>query len=203
MLGNLYLKGQVTQFVMLFVGRVGSTYLTGLIGAHPNVRAMMDSLSELKDVNEQLQWAREALTPPTIGKFGAVGFKTKPANVIDIDAFTRLVKDRNCKILQLTRRNRVKAVISHLNGKRLAEATGMWGLFDEDNRPKPFSIDPVEFNDVLKHRETVDKELEQYVKSLALPTLAFHYEDLLVNEPKVLTNIFSFLGVPEKPVNHQ
>lgn len=202
MTAPVYLRNQVQPFVILFVGRVGSSYLTDLLNAHPNIRSLYDEVTELRDkgAEAQLSWAEEALTPPLIGRFRAVGFKTKPANLVDIDAFTKLIIDKQCKVIQLVRNNRVKSVVSHLNGRRLAEATGMWGLFKESDRPGAFAIDPEEFDRVMQHREQVDQGLIDYVASLPLPRLELDYEDLLQHRDAVLERAFTFLGVNVQPV---
>jgi LPS sulfotransferase NodH len=198
----VYLRSQVQPFVILFVGRVGSSYLTDLLNAHPNIRALYDEVTELRDkgAEAQLKWAEEALTPPLVGRYRAVGFKTKPANLVNIDAFTNLIVGRQCKVIQLVRNNRVKSVVSHLNGRRLAEATGMWGLFKESDRPSAFAIDPDEFDNVLHHREQVDQGLVTYVDSLSLPKLELDYEDLLQHRDVVLDKAFQFLGVNQQVV---
>lgn len=198
----IYFRHQASRFVILFVGRVGSSYLTSLLDSHPNIRSLYDELTELKEqgAEAQLKWADVALTPPLVGRNGAVGFKTKPANVLDLGGFTQLLQRHQCRVIQLQRRNRIKAVVSHLNGRRLAEATGMWGLFKESDRPAPFTIDPDEFEEVLHHRQKVDQDLVDYVNSLPFPRLSLDYEDLLQDEDAVLRQIFSFLNIPAKPV---
>jgi hypothetical protein len=119
---------------------------------------------------------------------------------LDIDGFTSLLYENQCHIIELTRYNRIKGVISYLNGRRLAEVTGMWGLFDEANRPPPFSIDPDEFGEVLKRREKGDNDLKGYVSSLSLPQISLCYEDLLRDRDAVMNKIFSFLHIPSKQV---
>jgi LPS sulfotransferase NodH len=198
----IYFRHQVRRFAILFVGRSGSSYLTSLLDSHPNVRSLYDELTELKDkgAKAQLEWANRALTPPLVGRNGAVGFKTKPANVLDLDAFSRLLEQNQCRIIELQRRNRIKSVVSHLNGRRLAEATGMWGLFNESARPEPLHIDPDEFDQVLHHREEVDQALADYVDSLPLPKISLAYEDMLQDEDRPLQKLFSFLDIPPKTV---
>jgi hypothetical protein len=90
-----------------------------------------------------------------------------------------------------------------MNGQRLHDETGMWGLFDETKRPTAFSINPDQFDEFLKHREKVDNELQDYVQRLQLPLLDLHYEDLLHSEAAFLRRIVAFLGVPDRPVKGQ
>lgn len=72
----------------------------------------------------------------------------------------------------------------------------MWGLFDESNRPGAFVADAQQFDEFLKHREIMDKMLEDYVTQLQLPLLHLYYEDMLVDEPAFLARLFGFLDVP-------
>lgn len=197
MINKLYLSSQVNRYALLFVGRVGSSYLTSLMNSHPNIQAHMDDITEIKDQGPeaQLRMVRQFLSPPPIGQNKVIGFKTKPANMLDPESFAELLRENHCRIIQLQRRNQVKSVVSHLNGKRLAEKTGMWGLFDESNRPTAFEIDPEEFDSTLKNRQKVEQKLVDYVQSLNLPTLAIYYEEMLVDLDDVMKRIFSFLEV--------
>jgi LPS sulfotransferase NodH len=173
-----------------------------LLDSHPQIHARFDDITEVKDkgADYQLEMAAQYLTPPLVGRHRVVGFKTKPANILDRDRFTELLYEHQCRIIYLLRRNRVKSVVSHLNGKRLAAKTGMWGLYDEANRPDSFSIDPIEFDETLKHREKVEGDLSDYIHSLKLPLLTISYEDLLVKPDELLSKTQTFLGVEPQPL---
>jgi hypothetical protein len=174
---------------------VGSTYLTSLLNSHPGIHGLQEELAGIKGADKQLAWSRSYLTPPFIGRYKAIGFTVKLIQLADSGSFARLLQEMNCRIIHLSRRNRVKAVVSHINGKRLKDATGKWGLFKEEDRPSAFEIDPVEFDKVLHHREQMDRELESYVDGMQLPKLFVCYEDLLLNRDAFLNRIFSFLEV--------
>jgi len=174
------------------------------LNSHPNILALGEKLLELeeKGAKEQLEWTRRFLTAPLVGRNGALGFHAKLENVVDPDGFAQLLRQKQCQIIHMQRRNRIKAVVSYFNGKRLAEATGMWGLFRESDRLPPlFTIDPDEFDNHLWHREKRDQVLEDYVTHLQLPTLSLYYEDLLQDRNAVLQQVFSFLGVNPRPVH--
>jgi len=199
---SLYLRKEITRYVLFLVGRVGSTYLTSLLDSHSRIEALGEALRDLEDegAEVQLRWATEFLSPPLVSRKAARGFNVKLVHLADLDAFSELLHEQECKIIHLQRRNRVKAVVSRLNGRRLHKRTGMWGLFEESDRPGAFHVDPEEFNEFLKHREQVDKELEDYVDNLGLPTLELFYEDLLTDENAFLNDVFAFLNVPSKQV---
>lgn len=199
MFGSSVFRFQVTPFVILFVERAGSTYLVTSLKSHPDVLARTEKLDALrqegKSAEEQLVWAREFLTPPLVGRHRAVGFKTKLVDVLDRDGFARLLQERGCRIIRLQRRNAVKAVVSTLNARRQHEVSGNWNLLDESTRLPPFEVDPGEFDVLLREREALDRDLEQYVSGLQLPTLTLMYEDLLQDQEAFVARTLSFLGV--------
>jgi LPS sulfotransferase NodH len=199
---KIFFRTQVVNYVLFLVGRVGSTYLTSLMNSHPNIEAFGEEIRDLeKDgAKAQLDWTNKFMNPPMIGKHGARGFNVKLVHIVDPDGFRQLLQQHNCKIMHMQRRNRVKAVISRINGKRLYNSTGMWGLYDENNRLPPLKVDLEQFDEYLQHREKVDNELADYVNSLSLPTLQLCYEDLTTNQGVFLNDVFQFLGVDPMPV---
>lgn len=199
-----FLGSEVTPFVILFIERDGSTYMTSMLGSHPAIEMVYERFSVMRqrgeDAAAQLGWARDYFTPPAIGRRAAVGFKTKLVDVLDPDGFAALLREKECHIIRMQRRNRVKAVISRINARRLYDATGKWNLYDKSDRMPPMDVDPAQFLQFLGEREAAEQELDYYVARLDRPTLATTYEDLLVNRDSVLAAIFSFLGVAQRPV---
>jgi LPS sulfotransferase NodH len=198
----IYRSSQVTPYVLFLVGRVGSTYLVSMLRSHPALLAGEEDLRDLEDLGAQVQldWADKYLSPPILGTRKARGFNVKLAHLCDPDGFRELLQKRRCKILHMQRRNRVKAVISRINGSRLYDQTGMWGLFDERDKLPPLTVDLAQFDEFLNHRERMDAQLEAYVKSLQLPTIEIFYEDLLSDRSAFLEALFRFLDVPFVPV---
>lgn len=194
---RLSLGSDVTKYVLFLVGRVGSTFLTTLLQSHPDIYALSEELRDLEEqgADAQLSWSQRFFQPPLIGLHKARGFNVKLVHLVDRDRFTQLIQSEGCRILHMQRRNRVKAVISRINGKRLYNHTGMWGLFDEKDRLPPLTVDIEQFQDFLHHRESVDQELADYVRGLNLPVLELFYEDLLSDQQAFLDQLFSFLGV--------
>lgn len=194
---RLYSRNQVTKYVLFLVARVGSTYLSSLLNSHPDILALSEELRDLeeKGAKAQLEWSRNFLTPPIISQYRVRGFNVKLVHIVDPDGFASLLRENGCKAILLQRRNRVKAVISRINGSRLYKRTGMWGLFDDTNRPDAFEVDLDQFDEYLKHRETVDQELEDYVRGLGIPMVSIYYEDLLKDENAFMDNVYTFLNV--------
>lgn len=194
---NFYLRHQVSRFVLLFAGRSGSTYLISKLNSHPNICAQGEKLADLEEeeASAQLKWARGFLSPPLVGRNQVLGFKTKLVDVLDPNGFAQVLRETQSGIIYLQRQNHIKAVVSRLNGMRLLDKTGRWNLFDEENRLSPFEIDPIEFNSMLEHRVRVDRNLENYVQALLLPTLSLSYEELILDESSLFGRIFAFLEV--------
>lgn len=195
--GPFVLRFQATPFVILFVERAGSTFLITALKSHPQVLALTEKLDAMrkegKTAAEQLAWSRSFLTPPLIGRHRALGFKTKLLDVLDLEGFTALLRERGCRIIQLQRRNTVKAVVSTLNAKRQWQVSGNWNLLSEKTRLPAFEVDPAEFADLLAQREAWDRQLNEYAGQLELPTLQLWYEDLLHDEAGFVGRTMKFL----------
>jgi hypothetical protein len=175
------------------------------LNSHPNIHALSEELHDLKEKGSaaQLEWVRQYFTPPLIGRYKVVGFNTKLEQVAAPDEFAKLLKECNCKVINLQRRNRIKGTISYFVGKKLSEATGMWGLFKDENRPSAIYIAPDKFDEHLQTREQLQRDLDKYVDNLGLPTLSLCYEDLLQNKEHTLHQIFTFFQVKPLPVKAQ
>lgn len=201
---RLYLRHQVTPYVILFLERDGSTFLTSLLISHPDIQAIYERFAVLNQQglngSDQLAWARELFTPSLLNRYSAVGFKTKLVDVQDLEGFTKLLQEKKCHIIHMQRRNSVKAVVSKINARRLYEATGKWNLYSETDRLPAQDIDPAEFDQLLEEREQANRQLAQYIHELGLPTLKVVYEDLLINHEAEIKRILGFLNVKPYPV---
>jgi LPS sulfotransferase NodH len=194
---SIVLRPQVTPFVVLFVERAGSTYLITALKSHPGILAVTEKLESLRrdglGAAAQLEWAAQFLTPPLIGRHSAIGFKTKLVDVLDRDGFATLLRERQCHVIQLQRRNTVKAVISTINARRQWEVSGNWNLLSESTRLPAFEVNPDQFDQLLRERARLDRDLMDYVDNLRLPTLRLFYEDLLQDEQGFLDRTLTFL----------
>ncbi len=203
-MNNRFFRFQVNQFVILFVERAGSTYLTTLLNSHPDVQCVTEKLDAIKNAGggaeTQLDWTEKFLTPPFLGPNRAIGFKTKEVDILDPDGFRNILQKHNCRIIQLQRKNTIKAVISTMNAKRLHDVSGSWNLLKETDRRPPLMVDLDEFAHLIELREQWDRSLENYVRRLNLPTISLFYEELLQDEKLFLNKVFYFLGVEPKPV---
>ena len=199
-----FFGSQVTPFVILFIERDGSTYMISLMTSHPQIQSVYERFAVLKQKGasgkEQIDWARKFYTPSLITKYGAAGFKTKLVDILDKNAFIQLLIEKKVRIIQMQRRNQIKAVISRMNAKRLHDVTGNWNLYNEKERLPAFEVDPEVFHQYLLERIQADEELNNFTKDLNLPKLKIVYEELLINRDDVLSKVFDFLGVDPFPV---
>jgi hypothetical protein len=168
-----------------------------LLNAHPNIHALSEEFNDPQENGSaaQLEWVRRYFTPPLIGRYKVIGFNTKLENVLDPNELAKLMKKYKCKVINLQRRNRIKGTVSYFVGKKLSEATGMWGLFKEENRPSAVYIDPDEFDEHLQIREQLQRDQDRYINNLGLPALSLCYEDLSLDKDGVLKQVFSFFHI--------
>jgi LPS sulfotransferase NodH len=149
---------------------------------------------------EQIQWAKQYWTKSLINKAAARGFKTKLVNVLDQELFKNLLIEKNVQIIQMMRQNRVKAVVSKINAKRLHDQSGYWNLYKETDRMPPMEIKLEDFQNLLTERENLEAELNQFTADLPLNKMVINYEDLLSDREAVLKSLFKFLNVEYKLV---
>lgn len=196
---GIYFRNQVTPFVILFIERDGSTYMVSMLSDHPEINMVYERFSVMnlggQTAVEQLKWAQSFYSPNIIGRDKAIGFKTKLKDVLDLDGFTRLLYDRQVRIIHMQRRNVIKAVVSKINAKRLHDKTGNWNLYKDSDRLPPAFIDLNEFEELIQEREALDQELNDYVAQLELPKISVCYEDMLLDRDAILSQVFDFLRV--------
>jgi LPS sulfotransferase NodH len=190
------------KFVILIMGRSGSTNLVEALNSHSAIYAKGEFLTT-KEEYRRLRVARRFLTQSHSEEYSAVGFKTKLKDVPNLEEFARLLREVGTLIILLRRRNVIKQVVSRINSFRLYDTTGDWNLYNEGNRLPPATIDPVSFKETLEEVEKERQELERYVELLDLPTLSLYYEDLLVDQRATLERICSFLGVAYESLQGQ
>ncbi len=201
---GIYLRNQVTPFVILFIERDGSTYMISMLSDHPDINVVYERFAvmreEGKNAADQLAWATDHFHASLVNRYKAVGFKTKLKDVLDPQGFTQLLHEKNVHIIHMQRQNVIKAIVSRVNARRLHNKTGNWNLYNESDRLPPAVIDLDDFDLMMQHRVAQDGELSAYVNQLKLPKLTVCYEDLLQDRDAVLRQIFDFLHVRWVPV---
>lgn len=189
-----------TRFIVLFLGRTGSTYLMDMLDRHRWIRARPEVLVNLKEAGHEAQaaWMRRLYTrrPPWVK---AVGHKTKLWDVLDPDGLRAMVHELGVRVIAMRRREPVRAVISSIRSHELYERTGLWELRDERDRPGPTRIDPDQLLERLGHWDAAERQLDAFIGTLDTPKLDLWYEDLLDDRDAELARVGSFLGVRVLP----
>lgn len=187
-----------TPFAVIFQGRCGSTYLVEALNKHSQIQCWREYFSTLKkrkgSAADQLRWLADFYSA-TPDSYSAIGFKTKLADVMDLDGFARTLVEHNAHIIHLQRRNMVKMTVSFFNAMRLNNLTGDWNLYTENDRPEKLHIDVERFDEWLRAAERKSEDEIGFVSRLGLPTLNVYYEDLLFDETGSLREIMNFLRV--------
>ena len=182
------------RFVILFQGKVDSTYLTEALGSHSNVCAKGEWFNGQKGKAAQLTRMREYFEHSVPDDCDAQEFKVKLKDVGDPAGFASLLKEIHTQAIYLDRRNRIKLLVSLYNSQRLHDTTGDWNLYKHDDRPRSFSIDPTDFQARLAWMEEGRQALRNFVLDLELPALWLYYEDLLTHQQRTIQTALSFLN---------
>ena len=193
----------ISRFVIMFPGRVGSTYLVSALAQHPDVAVDGERLSGIRPRGSvaQLEWAASHLQGPRFGRPRARGFKTKLRDVLDPDGFAELIARLDARVVLMTRSNDVKHAVSRVTAKELHEATGRWNRYAEtDPVVAPVEVDVARFQRLLE-RVVADKdEIAAYVTALDRPTMEVEYERLLADPGTVFDEVQRFIGVAPRPL---
>ena len=201
-MNNLFFSFKMTPYVILFIERDGSTYLSSLLVSHTHIDAVYERFAVMENKGatamEQIEWSKQYWNKSLINKAAARGFKTKLINVLDQKLFRNLLIEKNVHIIQMQRQNTVKAVVSKINAKRLHDQSGYWNLYKETDRMPPMEIKVDDFQSLLTERENLEAELNQFTAELRLNKMVINYEDLLSDREAVLKSLFKFLNVEYK-----
>lgn len=187
------------KFVIMMIGRSGSSYLTALLNSHPLIEARGEKMSGLTEADRQIRWLRRILNEPLAEGIQAIGFKTKLKDVLDRDRFRDVLEDEAAKMIMLRRRNIVKSAVSWVNADRLYAETGEWNITGSGSgsRMPPAEIDSAQFAERLGQLERAGENLEEYCDAFDKPCLKLWYEELLTNRDDTLRRIYEHLGIPE------
>jgi len=213
------LQEENVNFIILYQGRAGSSFLVDALNRHPEVFADGEILAqfhpaEYPETDRFVDRIRAGLARFTRGgpaqlqhqymrnlydndsrSARAVGFKTKVRDIIDLYSTKEILEERNVLAIVMRRQNLVKQTISRLSAHRLYATTGLWGLVDEADRPGPFEIGRNEFDRYFRQAVFDDCMLVAFADYLAVPKLNLEYARLLTNRDEWFESVFSFLDV--------
>ena len=188
------------QYVILFPGRTGSTYLASHMISHPEIAARYEILSRYRDSwEDQLECIETLFNKKRFPVVGAVGFKCKLSQVLDRKAFKAYLQENSVKVVHQIRRNKLKYIVSVIRARMLRSEQGRSNVLDEEQRPiGPIEI-PVPIFTRATRRLNVVGRLDRFVERLEVPKMTTAYEDLLADEQQELQRIWEFLGVSNRP----
>jgi LPS sulfotransferase NodH/GT2 family glycosyltransferase len=198
-------SGQITRFVVLCVGRSGSTHLVEGLRSHSQIMAWLEPLVPLKEQGwgAQARWIRKFYSEQRPLPCAAVGFKAKLSDVDNVDQFANLLQSLDVRIIHLERQNVVKQAISWLNSQRLHEESGNWNLYGDADRLPPLDVDPTKFAEYIHLLEQGKRQLRRYSANSSQPTLRIYYEDLLLEFDETMERVLEFLELPVEAVDSQ
>lgn len=196
------LRAHVVRFVILFPGRVGSTYLVSALDSHRDIEAKGERLDPLRaaGAQAQLHWTRRYLCGPIINRHRAVGFKTKLRDVLDTEGFELLLHELDARVVLLDRRNDVKHVVSRVTARRLRDTTGRWNRYGTEPPAAPLEIDLDDFDERLRAVVAEKGVIAEFVAGLDRPSLHVDYEDLLAAPEATFDRVLDFLDVRRQPI---
>lgn len=184
-----------TNFIILFQGRSGSSWIIDALGSHPRIVARGEELVGRRSAASQISWMRDFFRFSWLRRGRAAGFKTKLLDVADQDAFADQLRQHNCRVIELVRRNTVKQTISWIRSDHLYAAHGRYNTRKAGEVPVVIPIDVAEFNLRLGWIDEGQDELATFVENLHLPVLRLFYEDLLANPQREFLKLQQFIGV--------
>lgn len=188
-----------SRFAILFPGRTGSSHLVSCLSSHPAVLAEGEALVR-RTPEEQRDWIAGLYDTPRAAPVTCVGFKTKPKDAWDLEAFGQMLRARQVRIISMRRQNLVKLAVSALNAKRMHAETGRWNQRAGAPRLGPLRVEPAQLEAAIESAANAQATVASFVASLALPTLELDYEGLLADERATLDRVSSFLEIERRPM---
>lgn len=202
------------SFVLLFPGRCGGTWLFTIIGSSSYVHIHEERIGNSYDKKVQDQYGeeigdvvqerimREFLFKSRYTKATSFGFSVQMRNLRNIKALRNLLKEEKAKIINLTRRNRVKHALSFLSSDELLKSTGIYHVINGDpvygKRMGTFSPDPVRLLEKARELDLLVQKQRSFIHDLSLKTLPIVYEDMVADISVIADKVYDFLELPDR-----
>jgi hypothetical protein len=194
------------NFVILCLGRTGSTHLQSLLDSHPNIRCYGELFTDVDLVtgygdsrvatfigsphDDPLAYLADVTAEATQK---AVGFKL-PTNSLRAFPDARVVLDNHgLKVIRLTRRNLLALLVS----RRLLAATGVPQSTHGSYGDARITLEPERCLTAFRHMEADERRLDALGAGHA--TFRLTYEELAAGER--LDELQGFLGVDPRPLS--
>lgn len=201
------------NFVILFQGRSGSTYLCDLLNNHPDIKCDMETfgigrrhgrihrIPKFDSPEKSLEYLNEFYS----NNNKLVGFKYKFPHQInvypEVFEFFKL-KANIIKVIFLYRKDILRAAISAQNLLSVMKVTGTHYSKTDIDIPK-LDIDIEYTIKFINKRRNHFYKYEKIAEKIFPHIYKVTYEDLLTNRNKTLANIQRFLEVPLKELKSE
>lgn len=181
------------RFVLLSHARTGSNYVVNGLTTSPAIRMYRELFADHNRVHGQgFAEIMETLRTRQPRSVRVVGFKLFYYHLTDAE-WAELAKDTRLRILHLTRRNRLRTIVS----LAIAEKTDRWtrGLRDLPLAERRVALDP----ETLARRldEIAEREKAARDRLRAHEMLEVTYEDLVLAPVSEFARLGAFLGVED------
>jgi hypothetical protein len=192
--------GSRLGFVMLTIGRSGSTHLGYLLDSHPEIRFLHEVFNpEIppepfkifvnSGYDDALRYVEDtaASVPERV-----VGLKLPWSSLFAFPVTVALLADPNLKVILSTREDRLEQYMS----SQVAAATGVWHSYQGEQAPGRVRLDPERYCAWVKEADFGEAMLTALARHH--PTFALDYLELAAGGR--LTELQQFLGVDPVPL---
>lgn len=181
------------RFAIVSTARTGSNYLSGGLKTSPSVRMYHEIFADHnREIGKDFEKVLATLFQYESKETEVVGFKVFYNHLTD-DEWKKLMADRDLKVIHLTRRNRLKTVIS----LEIAFKTGYWTKSSISGGPmdKRLVLDPPL---LLKRLEQIEQgEAATRARFADRPILEVVYEELVQSPREVFASVGEYLAVDD------
>ena len=205
-------------YLIMFEGRNGSSQLVSLLNAHAHslcypelmpgleigaqckVIAAVANGSDLREINGYA--ADDNYYPQGFdrkwadGPFTSVGFKSKISDFKNIIGALDDLETADFRLIYLRRQNPLKAVLSWINGNRLAQKTQHWNARHPGEIQGPVAVDIANFKESLRRRQLVESLHRWFYENYRRRKTVVFYEDMLSDQYAFLAKVLHFLDSP-------
>jgi LPS sulfotransferase NodH len=179
------------RFVIVGNARTGSNYLLDGLKTSPAIRMYHEIFaSHNREVGKDFEKILSTVYQYESKSTEMVGFKVFYNHLTD-EEWKKLAACNDLKIIHLTRRNRLRTVIS----LEIAFKTGQWTHGTKSTAPKEkrLTLDPIK---LLQRLEQIDEgEAATRVRFCDHPMLEIVYEDLVQSPYEMFASVGAYLGV--------
>jgi len=186
------------KFIVITRSRTGSNLLMSFLNSHPDIIAKGELFRRLKGRTCKQVWEETYTKKPKHIKY--VGFKIfyyHPLDSEDKEVWDYIKKDKNIKLIHLTRNNMLKTVIS----RQIADKTNVWGNKNRNNIQLSDKQVEININACLNEfkltQESENKTRNKFKRDIFLEIT---YEDLVKDCQNRMNEIFKFLELEETTV---